>query len=70
MLLWLWYRPEAATLIQPLAWEPLYAAGVLPAPRKKEEKCLTNFHRGVVFLRASYEHSNDFTVHPARCHLG
>ena len=27
-LLWLWYRPEAAALIRPLAWEPPYAAGV------------------------------------------
>ena len=27
-LLWLWCRPAAAALIQPLAWEPPYAAGV------------------------------------------
>ena len=26
-LLWLWYRPAAATLIQPLAWELPYATG-------------------------------------------
>ena len=25
-LLWLWCRPAAAALIQPLAWEPPYAA--------------------------------------------
>ena len=27
-LLWPWYRTATAALIQPLAWEPLYAAGV------------------------------------------
>ena len=26
-LLWLWWRPAAAALIGPLAWEPPYAAG-------------------------------------------
>ena len=33
-LLWLWWRPAAAALIQPLAWERPYAAG---AAVKKEE---------------------------------
>ena len=28
MLLWLWHRPAAAALIQLLAWELPYAAGV------------------------------------------
>ena len=28
-LLWLWCRPAATALIQPLAWEPPYAVGVL-----------------------------------------
>ena len=27
VLLWLWHRPVAAAPIQPLAWEPPYAAG-------------------------------------------
>ena len=35
MLPWLWCRPEAATLIQPLAQELPYAAGVA-TKRKKE----------------------------------
>jgi len=26
-LLWLWHRPVATAPIQPLAWEPPYAAG-------------------------------------------
>ena len=26
-LLWLWHRPAAIALIQPLAWEPPYAMG-------------------------------------------
>ena len=28
LLLWLWCRPAAAALIQPLAWESSYGAGV------------------------------------------
>ena len=27
VLLWLWCRPAATTLIRPLAWEPPYATG-------------------------------------------
>ena len=39
MLLWLWHRPEAATPIRPLAWEPPYAAGVaLEKARKNKTK--------------------------------
>ena len=34
--LWLWHRLAAVALIQPLAWEPPYAAGV--ALKKKKEK--------------------------------
>ena len=38
-LLWLWCRPVAAALIQPLAWEPPYAMAVaLKRPKKKEKK--------------------------------
>ena len=35
-LLWLWPRPAAAALIQPLAWELPYAAGAA-LKRKNEE---------------------------------
>ena len=37
-LLWLWCRPAAVAPIQPLAWEPLYAAGVA-LKRKKKKNC-------------------------------
>ena len=38
-LLWLWYRPVATGLIQPLAWKPPYAVGVaLKTKRRKEKK--------------------------------
>ena len=30
-LLWLWCRPAATALIQPLAWEPPYAMGMVQA---------------------------------------
>ena len=35
--LWLWCRPEATALIGPLAWEPLYAAGVALKSKKKKK---------------------------------
>ena len=37
VLLWLWHRPTATALIQPLVWEPPYATGVA-LKRKKERK--------------------------------
>ena len=37
-LLWLWGRPAATALIQPLAWELPYAAGVA-LKRFKKKKC-------------------------------
>ena len=36
-LLWLWCRPAAEALIQPLAWEPPYAAGVALKKKKKKK---------------------------------
>ena len=36
MLLWLWCRPAAAALIQPLAQELLYAKGATLKKKKKE----------------------------------
>ena len=35
MLLWLWHRPAAVALIQSLAWELPYAAGVALKSRGK-----------------------------------
>ena len=37
-LLWLWCRPAATALIQPLACEPPYAAGAALKRKKKERK--------------------------------
>ena len=39
MLLWLWCRPAAVSLIGPLAWELPYAAGT--ALKKKKKNSLT-----------------------------
>ena len=36
-LLWLWCRWEAAALIQPLAWELPYAAGLALKSKKKKK---------------------------------
>ena len=49
-LLWLWCRPAAVALIQPLAWEPPYASN--SALKKQKEK--TNKKRtylASIFLR-------------------
>ena len=40
-LLWLWHRPAATALIQPLAWEALYAVG---AALEKKKKILNEYH--------------------------
>ena len=37
-LLWLWQRPVATALIQPLAWESPYAAGVALKRRKAKNE--------------------------------
>ena len=38
-MLWLWWRPAAVAPIQPLAWEPPYAAGVaIKSKKKRKEK--------------------------------
>ena len=37
-LLWLWCRPAAVTLIQPLAWEPPHAEGAALKKKKRKEK--------------------------------
>ena len=41
-LLWLWCRPVAVALIQPLTWEPLYAAGVALKRQKDKNKVATS----------------------------
>ena len=37
MLPWLWCRPAAAALIQPLAWDLPYAAGAALNDKKKKK---------------------------------
>ena len=55
-LLWLWCELAAVALIQPLAWEPPYAAGA--ALKKKKKKC-THIHHmsGGSALELSLEES-------------
>ena len=36
-LLWLWCRPAATAPVQPLAWEPPYAAGAALQRTKKKK---------------------------------
>ena len=37
-LLWLWYRPIAAALIPPLAWEPPYASDAALKRQKQQQQ--------------------------------
>ena len=37
-LLWLWRKPAATALVQPLTWEPPYAAASSPRKGKKRPK--------------------------------
>ena len=37
-MLWLWHRPAATALIQPLSWEPPYAAGTAQENGKKTKR--------------------------------
>ena len=51
VLLGLWHRPIAAALIQPLAWESPYAAGVaLNSENKKRNKKTLKIDRMISFL--------------------
>ena len=38
--MWLWHKMAAVALIQPLAWELLYAAGVALKIKNKKQKNL------------------------------
>ena len=42
LMLWLWHKATAVALIQPLAWEPQYAAGT--ALKNKTNKQTKRLH--------------------------
>ena len=58
-LLWLWRRPVATAPIQPLAWEPPYAAGAAQeiATTTKDKK--TKKKKGLVVSRIE---ANSFAI--------
>ena len=41
-LLWLWCRPAATVLIQPLTWEPPYAMGA--ALKRQKKNCVLSIN--------------------------
>ena len=47
--LWLCSRLAAVAPIQPLAWEPPYAAVVAPSPKEAKKTPIENDFRGVIF---------------------
>ena len=50
--LWLWCRPAAAALIQPLVWEFPYATGTVLKSKKKKKKsaCFTGTYPDKTFI--------------------
>ena len=52
VLLWLWHRPAAVSLIRLLAWEPLYVAD---AALKKKRNKVTNHYRSHPWNFLSFE---------------
>ena len=63
-LLWLWCRPVATAPIQPLAWEPPYAAGAALEMAKRQKKKKKNlfsqldykFHEGKDSISAAQDY--------------
>ena len=56
-LLWLWCRPAATALIQPLAWEPPYVEGAALKNQTKDfKKSLA--HMGVKIRRPYFRKCN------------
>ena len=52
-LVWLWCRPAAVALIQPLAWELPYAAGATLKKKTKKELGVSSEEPGSVLERPS-----------------
>ena len=50
-LLWLWCGPLAIAPIEPLAWEPPYAAGVALKGKKTPENAFLRSYRIVVRIK-------------------
>ena len=59
-LLWLWYRLAAAPLIQPLAWEPLYAEPA--ALKKKKSIWAVTWHQMVQGRKSPFHCKCNFSV--------
>ena len=58
VLLWLWHTPAAITPIQPLPWEPPYAAGT-GRKRQKKKRPLRMKHRIAPFKRNRRQTMNE-----------
>ena len=57
-LLWLWYRPAATVLIQPLAWELPYAMGAALKKTKKKRIQPQGSCRGSAEMNLTSIHEN------------
>ena len=51
VLLQLWCRPTAAAPIQPLAWEPAFAAGAALEKTKRQKKKAKGMKKYLLFFR-------------------
>ena len=61
-LLWLWYRPAATAVIQPLAWEPPYSVGAALEKTKRQEK--KKYHSHFLTYEITHPNKNLAPTHP------
>ena len=54
MFWWLWRRPVATALIQPLVWEPPYAEGAALEKAKRAKKKSVFFCLGEIYFPAAW----------------
>ena len=53
-LQWLWHRPAAIALSEPLAWEPPYAAGMALKSKKQTKKETPIYHLSYVITNQEF----------------
>ena len=70
MLLWLWCRPAATAPIQPLAWEPPYAADVALKREKKRKKKDSSKKKGEKIILCKLELKNGMRLDTNEKNLG
>ena len=53
-LLWLWCRPAAVALIQPLAWELPYATGAALKSKNRKQSLILGYKQFLIVLKMEF----------------